>query len=369
VTGITDSEGNFSINYNSKSKKITFSFKVTQKDHSLIILSELKKFFNCGNINIDHAKFNAYKYTVGKTYDLINVIVPHFDKYPLVGSKHLDFLDFKKALILYSGQDPDKLKKILSIKSKMNKSRSYEERWNYLNGLTLDLKPEWVQAFIDGEGTFQCRIADVTNEGNSYVSVNLTLEIAQSSHDVEVLNYIKNFLGVGYLKPKFNIKSLDESKKHRSVSRLVINQYKIVIGFIDKYPMLTRKHLDYMDWKKIIELKLNNDHKTTEGKQNMINLKLGMNRGRLLNSNLLDRDDKLKVAMSSANRKGYHTKAHKDNKNEFSLKFLFIAALCLLSIGGLMVYAYDYNLLIYCLNQSFFYFIVLLFNYFLYRRF
>lgn len=29
--------------------------------------------------------------------------------------------------------------------------------------------------------------------------------------------------------------------------------------------MLTRKHLDYTDWKKIVELKSNGAHKTEEG--------------------------------------------------------------------------------------------------------
>jgi hypothetical protein len=85
----------------------------------------LKCFFNCGNINLDNRKFDAYKYTVNKTSDLINIIVPHFDKYPLVGSKQLDFLDFKKALFLLN---EDSKKEILLIKSKMNRSRPSEER-------------------------------------------------------------------------------------------------------------------------------------------------------------------------------------------------------------------------------------------------
>ena len=324
VTDITDSESNFSINYNSKSKKISVFYKVTQKDHSLIVLSDLKSFFNCGNINIDNRKFNAYKYTVTKTSDLVSIIIPHFDKYPLVGSKNLDFLDFKKALFLLIERNPDNLNKILLIKSKMNKNRLYEERWNYLNKLTFDLKPEWVQAFIDGEGTFQCRITDVRNKEKSYICVNPTLEIAQSSHDVEVLNGIKNFFGLGYLKPKYNIKSLDESKKSRSVNRLIINQYENIISFLDKYSMLTRKYLDYLDWKKIIELKSNNTHKTTEGLQHMINLKIGMNRGRLLNSNLLCNSDRLKVinwSNLSINKKSYHTKVDKYRKNTFPFFF------------------------------------------------
>lgn len=319
VTGITDAEGNFSINYNSKSKKINMSFKVTQKDHSLNILSNLNSFFNCGNINIDNRKFNAYKYIVCRTYDLVNIIIPHFDKYPLVGSKHLDFLDFKKALFLLIEKNPNNLNEILLIKNKMNKNRLYEERWNYLNKLTFNLKSEWVQAFIDGEGTFQCRIANVTNSEKNYISVNPTLEIAQSSHDIEVLNAIKDFFNLGYLKPKYNIKSLDNSKKSRSVNRLIINQHEKIIDFLDKYPIITRKYLDYLDWKKIIELKSNNIYKTPEGLQYMINIKKTMNRGRLLNSNLFCDYDKLKIlnwSNLSKDKINYYTKKEKEqNKN------------------------------------------------------
>jgi len=315
VTGITDSEGNFSINYNSKSKKVSASFKVTQKDHSLVILTDLKDFFSCGNINIDNSKFNAYKFTVNKISDLINIIIPHFDKYPLVGSKYLDFIDFKKIVLLLSEGNLDDLEEILLIKNKMNKKRSYEERWDYLNKLTFDLKSEWIQAFVDGEGTFQCRIADTINEGKNYVSINPTLQIARRSHDIEVLNAIKNFFGIGYLKPKYDIKSLDASKKSRSVNRLIINQSKIIIDFFDKNPLFTRKHLDFLDWKKIIELKSVGTHKTKEGVQNIINLKVGMNRGRLLNSNLLNSTSKLEI-IRWYNKKGYHTKAFTNHKND-----------------------------------------------------
>lgn len=36
------------------------------------------------------------------TNTLIKFILPHFDKYPLVGSKQLDYLDWKKAILLSS---------------------------------------------------------------------------------------------------------------------------------------------------------------------------------------------------------------------------------------------------------------------------
>lgn len=283
VTGITDGEGNFSLNITVKNKKINASFKVTQKGHSLSILVGLKNYFNCGNINIDNKKFGAYKYVVSSRSDIMNKIIPHFDKYPLVGSKELDFLDFKKGISLLSDSS-ENFDKIYDIKSKMNKSRSYEERWNYLKDLKLNLQPEWVQAFIDGEGCFQCRIAHVTLNNRNYISVNPTLEIAQNSHEIKVLYAIKDFFKVGYLKPKYDINSLIESKESRSVNRLVINQYDVIINFFDKYPLFTLKRLDFSDWKHIISLKLNKAYESSEGYEEMLSIKKGMNTGRLLNS-------------------------------------------------------------------------------------
>ena len=183
----------------------------------------------------------------------------------------------------------------------MNKSRSYEERWNYLKNKEFNLTPEWIQAFIDGEGTFQCRIAETLSRGNTYIAVNPTLEIAQKSHDVFVLNAIIKYLDIGYLKPKYDILSLKECKNSRVVSRAVFNQFDLIINFVDKYPMLTRKQLDYIDWKEIIGLKKQNAHYTEEGKETMLKLKLGMNRGRLLNSNSFSSSDKLQLIKSIDN--------------------------------------------------------------------
>lgn len=55
------------------------------------------------------------------------------------------------------------------------------------------------------------------------------------------------FFGHGYLKPKYDIDSLEAAKSSRIVNRYVVNQHSVITEFIDKYPMLTRKHLDYLD--------------------------------------------------------------------------------------------------------------------------
>lgn len=196
-------------------------------------------------------------------------------------------------------ESSDNISKVLFIKNNMNRERSYEQRWSYLKDKNFNIKSEWVQAFIDGEGTFQCRIADTISRNSRYVSVNPTLEIAQRSHDVFVLKAIIEYFGIGYLKPKYDIFSLKDSKNSRDVSRAVFNQDEVIIKFVDKYPMLTCKQLDYLDWKEIIRLKNQGAHKIEEGKQKMIELKLGMNRGRFLNSNLFNNSDKLSIMNST----------------------------------------------------------------------
>lgn len=89
-----------------------------------------------------------------------------------------------------------------------------------------------------------------------------------------------SFFSCGYLKPKYDFSSLDAAKAARSVSRYVVNQHAVITEFVDKYPMLTRKQLDYLDWKKLIELKAERAQDTPEGRLMMEKIKASMNRGR-----------------------------------------------------------------------------------------
>lgn len=286
VTGITDAEGNFSIHKQKTNKgyKLSLAFKITQKNHSMGILYDLKNFFSCGNIHLDNKKENAYKFNVNRIDDIINIIIPHFDKYPLLTSKNLDYLDFKKvAFLIKSGSHLNKenQEKIIYIKNNMNSLRPYEDRWNFFNlNNNIKLNNEWTQAFIDGEGCFYFGIANTKNRLNKYQALTPTLSIAQSSHSVKLLKAFIDFFGFGYIKPKYNITNLKEAKSSRTVNRYIINQSEIVINFIEKYPMYTRKHLDYLDWKTLIKIKKEKAYLNEKGRLLMQNIKSSMNSGR-----------------------------------------------------------------------------------------
>ncbi len=133
VTGFVDAEGNFSI-FVQKAKsgyKFVLAYKVTQKGHSAGVLHDLKRYFECGNIHIDNKKEDAYKFNVNKLDDIINKVIPHFDKYPLLTSKNLDYQDFKKvAYMMKDGLHltEEGMKNIISIKENMNSTRPFEDR-------------------------------------------------------------------------------------------------------------------------------------------------------------------------------------------------------------------------------------------------
>ena len=87
------------------------------------------------------------------------------------------------------------------------------------------------------------------------VILDSSMEIAQANHDVLILIVIKQFFNGGYIKPKYNVSSITECQESRSVNRFILRDTNKIIEFVNKYPMLTRKHLDYLDWKTIVELK------------------------------------------------------------------------------------------------------------------
>jgi LAGLIDADG endonuclease len=183
------------------------------------------------------------------------------------------------------------LEKIREISSKMNTGRTFREKYNFLShSLNLDLNgtiqyklPEyWVQTFIDGEGMFYNYLKTelpMQREKNKVI-LDSSLEIAPANHDVLILIAIKQFFNGGYIKPKYNVSSITECHKSRSVNRFILRDTKKIIEFVNKYPMLTRKHLDYLDWKTIVELKNNGEYKSPEGLAKIQEIKGRMNTNR-----------------------------------------------------------------------------------------
>ena len=77
-------------------------------------------YFGVGNISIKAA--NSCVYSVQAIKDL-DVILNHFDKYPLITKKHADYLLFKMAINLIKEKahlNPEGLRKLVAIRASLN---------------------------------------------------------------------------------------------------------------------------------------------------------------------------------------------------------------------------------------------------------
>lgn len=99
ISGFSTGEACFDIKISKqKSRKLGYQiqlrFRITQhiKDKTLIGL--LVSYFNCGTVYVSR---NVVDFYVSSFNDIINIIIPFFDKHPIQGVKYLDYLDFCKV--------------------------------------------------------------------------------------------------------------------------------------------------------------------------------------------------------------------------------------------------------------------------------
>ena len=73
-------------------------FRLNKKD--LELLKSIQVFFTgIGQVGIISTRNLAY-FEVTKLNDLVNIIIPHFDKYPLQSAKSVDYLLWEQCILL-----------------------------------------------------------------------------------------------------------------------------------------------------------------------------------------------------------------------------------------------------------------------------
>lgn len=95
ITGFTDAEGLFIVRIRDNPKlkigwsvEAIFQIKLHQKDFAILEL--IKNYFK-GIGSITKAGKDGILYRVASLQDLTNIVIPHFDKFPLITQKKADF--------------------------------------------------------------------------------------------------------------------------------------------------------------------------------------------------------------------------------------------------------------------------------------
>jgi hypothetical protein len=280
VTGFMDAESCFSISIviNPDLKmgwtvKAIFILGLHKKDR--MILELLQKFFGVGNIKPQGK--DSVQYRVTSIKDLMGVIIPHFEKFPLITQKRADFILFKQVVNLMNNKEHltiEGFKKIINIKASINKGVPTSlksafpsivpvKRPNVENIVISD--PYWIAGFTSGDGCFTINMTKY---------IQLVFLISQHSRDKELMENLISYLGCGTLRSSAN-KDFVEIR----VTKLE-DLTGIIIPFFKKYPIIGVKALDFADWCKAVEIVKDKSHRNIEGLKEISQIKAGINKGR-----------------------------------------------------------------------------------------
>lgn len=126
VTGFCDAEGSFTVTISKNSKmsagwQVFPCFKISLHRKDRVLLEMIQAYFKgIGGIT-SHGK-DTIQFRVYSTVDL-SIIIDHFDKYPLVTKKLVDYELFKQIYELIKSKEHltiEGIKKIIMIRASMN---------------------------------------------------------------------------------------------------------------------------------------------------------------------------------------------------------------------------------------------------------
>ena len=283
ISGFIDGEGCFSL-YISKNDKlkigwrVKLSFIIELHGKDLPLLNQIHNFFGVGVICL--SKRGNASFQVSSINDLINVIIPHFDKYPLITQKQADFLLFKSALILINKGEHltnEGLNKIISIKASINLGFSEMLITAFPNILSIprplvklpeNLNPNWLAGFASAEGCFYVSISKSKTKVG--YAVYLWFILTQHLRDKALFEVIQKYLDCGNI----TIDNKNSAVRYK-VSKFTDNLNVIIPEgelFFEKSPIYGAKAKDFSDFCKIAYLIKDKAHLTCEGLEKIKNL-------------------------------------------------------------------------------------------------
>ena len=256
-----------------------FVIKLHKKDKSLLEL--IKNTLGVGHISSFNTE-EAIQFRV-ESFKELQVIIDHFDKYPLITKKHCDYLIFINCFEIIKKREhltEKGLLKILGLKSYLNLGLSDKLKEAFPN-IIPENKPEykfkgisdpfWIAGFSSGDGCFHILVSEQKSKITNTVLRKVVLRFSIKWHIREeevikgMVNYLKSIMVdqfSDYLKEtkkeikKKIYKHYYKSEKDNSVGIILakFSDIEFIIPFFEKYPILGQKSLDFEDFKKVAKL-------------------------------------------------------------------------------------------------------------------
>jgi len=139
LVGMTDGDGSFS--FLRQGDKWNLTFKISQNTYNLRVLYYIKKQLGVGSVSVESNRHMA-SFRIRDRRNLGSVIIPIFNKYPLLTTKYFTYNKFKQAYIIL--ENP--------ALTKLEKNKLLEDLKSNTPSLT-PLPPSWEPAVACGSRT------------------------------------------------------------------------------------------------------------------------------------------------------------------------------------------------------------------------
>lgn len=249
-------------------------FTICLSDRDAALLKRIQSFFGVGKITIRKKDGFVY-FTVNSVKDLVNVIIPHFDEYPLLTEKQADYELFKQiVIIMYNKQhlSIEGLNKVISLKARLNKGLTpiINKHFSNINPEERPARknffkyPNWVAGFVEAESCFFINTIKSKSYKTGY-QIKLDFSVVQHSRDKLLIESFVNY---------FNCGTVYENTGHVKfvVTKLSDIQDKI-IPFFQKHNLQGFKLSDYDKFCRVAKLMQEKAHLTSVGIDEILKIK------------------------------------------------------------------------------------------------
>lgn len=265
IAGFTDGEGCFTLGLSPN--KVQPSFQIGLEKCDKAILEQIQKVLGVGYISISGTK--ALKYQVGAIKDL-EVIIRHFDNYPLLTHKWSDFQLFKQAVVLVLNKEhltEQGFRKLVAIKASLNTGLSdkLKESWpdiipapRPLLSLQTIKDPYWIAGFVNAEGCFSIDIVKSSGFKLGF-QIRLRFRITQHIRDEFLMQSFTDF---------FNCGIIEKYSKGNAINYSVLKFSDItekIIPFFKQYPIVGKKFEYFSGFCEAADLMCKKQHLTASG--------------------------------------------------------------------------------------------------------
>ena len=263
LVGVTDGDGTFHFSRTQKGVW-SFTFKIGQSSYNLRLLYFIKSILGVGSVSVTSSQDNCAEYRVRNINHIIQYILPIFDKYPLLTSKHFNYTIFKQAILIMNDNTLTKEQKdllISELKSQVMPNGYISPAWQtiYNDVTTLDsvlkvMSKSWLIGFSEAEGSFYIVKKSPTRLVHAF-------EISQKL-DIIVLEAIAKILGL----------TVTHKKTYNTVVTTKAERIEFLVTYYHK-TMKGMKSLEYRIWARSFSKKNKNFESMLKIKNLMRNIR------------------------------------------------------------------------------------------------